>query len=194
MGKEEKEKWDDKMRIENREGSLGYPVFVKPVFTKDSKPLGSLGYFGIVTPVSSPFGQALDVGCGTGQSTLTLAPYFQSVLGCDVSKSQILEANFSRKATNVQYRVSPAECLPVGNESVCLLTAGTCFHWFDIPAFFREAKRVLVQGGVLAVYSSCAIHPITGDEEKDYQLRMITNKVFLTIQLNFIEEWVSVFV
>ncbi|GFY13615.1 hypothetical protein TNCV_4959851 [Trichonephila clavipes] len=26
--------------VENREGSLGYPRFVKPVFTKDSKPLG----------------------------------------------------------------------------------------------------------------------------------------------------------
>ncbi|GFW83730.1 hypothetical protein TNCV_668431 [Trichonephila clavipes] len=26
-------------RVENREGSLGYPGFVKPVFTKDSKPL-----------------------------------------------------------------------------------------------------------------------------------------------------------
>ncbi|GFT03508.1 hypothetical protein TNCV_2986371 [Trichonephila clavipes] len=26
-------------RAENREGSLGFPGFVKPVFTKDSKPL-----------------------------------------------------------------------------------------------------------------------------------------------------------
>ncbi|GFU79817.1 hypothetical protein TNCV_4863711 [Trichonephila clavipes] len=32
-----KEKWDDKKRVENREGSLGYPGFVTPVFTKDSK-------------------------------------------------------------------------------------------------------------------------------------------------------------
>ncbi|GFV34328.1 uncharacterized protein TNCV_4023431 [Trichonephila clavipes] len=49
-----KEKWDDK-RVENREGSLGYPGFVTPVFTKDSKLLGkrkrSLGHLGIVTPV-----------------------------------------------------------------------------------------------------------------------------------------------
>ncbi|GFX25885.1 hypothetical protein TNCV_2640271 [Trichonephila clavipes] len=41
-------------RIENREGSLGYHRFVRPVFTKDSKPLGkrkrSLGHFGILTP------------------------------------------------------------------------------------------------------------------------------------------------
>ncbi|GFX96714.1 hypothetical protein TNCV_245011 [Trichonephila clavipes] len=37
---EEKKKWDAKKRVENREGSLGYPGFVKPVFTKDSKPIG----------------------------------------------------------------------------------------------------------------------------------------------------------
>ncbi|GFT74019.1 uncharacterized protein TNCV_3707551 [Trichonephila clavipes] len=43
-------------RAENREGSLGFPGFVKPVFTKDSKPLGrrkrSLGHLGSVTPYS----------------------------------------------------------------------------------------------------------------------------------------------
>ncbi|GFT89490.1 hypothetical protein TNCV_4387551 [Trichonephila clavipes] len=42
-------------RVENREGSLGYPRFVRPVFTKDSKPIGkrkrSLRYLGIVKPV-----------------------------------------------------------------------------------------------------------------------------------------------
>ncbi|GFX00682.1 hypothetical protein TNCV_2236891 [Trichonephila clavipes] len=39
-GEEENEKWNDKKRVENREGSLGYPGFVKPVFTKGSKSLG----------------------------------------------------------------------------------------------------------------------------------------------------------
>ncbi|GFU90652.1 hypothetical protein TNCV_2092491 [Trichonephila clavipes] len=42
-------------RAENREGSLGFPGFVNPVFTKDSKPLGkrkrSLGHLGSVKPV-----------------------------------------------------------------------------------------------------------------------------------------------
>ncbi|GFW71272.1 hypothetical protein TNCV_536901 [Trichonephila clavipes] len=39
-------------RVENGEGSLEYPRFVRPVFTKDSKHLGkrkrSLGYLGIL--------------------------------------------------------------------------------------------------------------------------------------------------
>ncbi|GFV74389.1 uncharacterized protein TNCV_5128311 [Trichonephila clavipes] len=42
-------------RAENRERSLGFPGFVKPVFTKDIKPLGkrkrSLGHLGSVKPV-----------------------------------------------------------------------------------------------------------------------------------------------
>ncbi|GFV44598.1 hypothetical protein TNCV_3998881 [Trichonephila clavipes] len=42
-------------RAENRERSLGFPGFVKPVFTKDSKPLGkrkrSLEHLGSVKPV-----------------------------------------------------------------------------------------------------------------------------------------------
>ncbi|GFV95695.1 hypothetical protein TNCV_2033811, partial [Trichonephila clavipes] len=39
-GKKEGENWNGKKRAENREGSLGFPGSVKPVFTKDSKPLG----------------------------------------------------------------------------------------------------------------------------------------------------------
>ncbi|GFW39045.1 hypothetical protein TNCV_1830371 [Trichonephila clavipes] len=47
--------WQERQMAENREGSLGFPGFVKPVFTKDSKPLGrrkrSLGHLGSVKPV-----------------------------------------------------------------------------------------------------------------------------------------------
>ncbi|GIY84290.1 putative methyltransferase [Caerostris extrusa] len=73
--------------------------------------------------------------------------------------------------------IAPAECLPVGDSSVHLLTAATCFHWLDMKAFFKEADRVLMPGGVLAVYTSMAIYPVTGDEHTDYRLRLITNKV-----------------
>ncbi|GFV39154.1 hypothetical protein TNCV_4759681 [Trichonephila clavipes] len=56
-GREKKKRrnWMTRRRVENIDGSLGYPRFVKPLFTKDSKPIGkrkrSLGYLGIVAPV-----------------------------------------------------------------------------------------------------------------------------------------------
>ncbi|GFT81509.1 uncharacterized protein NPIL_439411 [Nephila pilipes] len=114
-------------------------------------------------------GLAVDVGCGTGQSYLCPGLLLPIRLRSDVSK-------FDSELPSVG-KHSQSECLPVGEETVHLLTAGTCLHWFDIPAFFREAKRVLAPGGVLAIYSSWAVYPVMEDEEKDYQLRMITNKL-----------------
>ncbi|GFV81576.1 hypothetical protein TNCV_53001 [Trichonephila clavipes] len=53
--KKKKEIGMTRKRAENRERSLGFPGFVTPVFTKDSKPLGkrkrSLGHLGSVKPV-----------------------------------------------------------------------------------------------------------------------------------------------
>ncbi|GFU94366.1 hypothetical protein TNCV_1731631 [Trichonephila clavipes] len=48
--KKKRKNWITRKRVKNREGSLGYPRFMKPVFTKESKPLGkrkrSLGHLG----------------------------------------------------------------------------------------------------------------------------------------------------
>ncbi|GFV13697.1 transposable element Tcb2 transposase [Trichonephila clavipes] len=54
--RQKNKRWNDK-RVEIGEGSQGYHDFLKPVFTKDSKPFGkrktSLGHLGIMTPVLS---------------------------------------------------------------------------------------------------------------------------------------------
>ncbi|GFU18626.1 hypothetical protein TNCV_1806001 [Trichonephila clavipes] len=82
-------------RAENREGSLGFPGFVKPVFTKDSKPLGrrkrSLGHLGSVKPVHSE-GSVLqdlkfvDVGFGrTSPDLACVGQYWLEVLQVDLS-------------------------------------------------------------------------------------------------------------
>ncbi|KAF8789727.1 putative methyltransferase-like protein [Argiope bruennichi] len=124
-----------------------------------------------------PFDLAVDVGCGTGQSTIVLAPYFNSVIGCDISKSQLKEAAYYRKARNINYSISPAENLPVADLSTQLLTAGTCLHWLDAQVFFKEADRVLAPDGVLAIYSSNSNYPVSEDEEKNYQLKCLTDKL-----------------
>ena len=48
---------------------------------------------------------AVDIACGSGQFTHHLAGHFRSVLGVDVSESQIEEAKVNRdKPGNIEYR------------------------------------------------------------------------------------------
>jgi len=97
------------------------------------------------------FGGIVDVGCGTGQATSLFANDFTSVLGVDVSAGQINEATHSNKLANVQFKVSPAEKLPLEDNSVDVVSCVQSFHWFDTKVFLAEAQRVLKPNGVLAV-------------------------------------------
>lgn len=99
-----------------------------------------------------PFGLAVDVGCGTGQSTRVLASHFQKVVGVDISNTQIQEAENVACIPNVSYMVAPAEHLPFEDSSVDLITASVAAHWFNSEEFFREADRVLKPSGCLALY------------------------------------------
>lgn len=50
------------------------------------------------------FGLAVDVGCGSGQGTVLLAPYFTQVLGLDVSPAQLEMALANGSPPNVTYK------------------------------------------------------------------------------------------
>lgn len=103
--------------------------------------------------ISPPYQCVLDVGCGTGQSSLIWRPYFRNIIGCDVSPAQIEEANKRNQLENVKFIVSPSEKIPLPDNSAELISVVAALHWFDIEEFFKEAKRLLVKNGVLAVQS-----------------------------------------
>lgn len=94
---------------------------------------------------------AVDLGCGTGQNSRLLAPYFQEMVGIDVSESQVDEARAVPGHTNITYRTGTAEELPFPDGSVDLLTATSAAHWFDHSRFLAEANRVLKPRGCIAL-------------------------------------------
>jgi SAM-dependent methyltransferase len=53
----------------------------------------------------------------------------------------------------VYYAAALAEQLPVRERSVSLVTVAQSVHWFDFGRFHAECRRVLVPGGLLAVWS-----------------------------------------
>jgi SAM-dependent methyltransferase len=91
---------------------------------------------------------ALDVGCGTGQLSVLLAERFGRVVATDASAQQIEKAELHGR---VQYRVAPAEHSGLPDASVDLITAAQAAHWFDLPAFYAEVRRVGQPGAVLAL-------------------------------------------
>ena len=92
---------------------------------------------------------AWDCGTGSGQAALGLAHHFKRVVATDASATQIAHAT---PHSAVEYRVAPAERSGLADRSVDLVTAAQALHWFDIAAFWAEVRRVLVPGGVLAVW------------------------------------------
>lgn len=93
---------------------------------------------------------AVDVGCGNGQFTRQLAAHFDAVIGVDPSADQIAHAAPDARIT---YRCAPAEALPVDDGAASLITAAQAAHWFDLPAFHRQARRIAAQGAAIALVS-----------------------------------------
>lgn len=100
-------------------------------------------------------GVAVDVGCGSGQSTWLLARSFETVIGVDPSEAQLKEARIvTSNYNNITYRVGQAESLNAyfSAESVDLVTVGTALQWFDFEKFYKECLKILKVGGILAAY------------------------------------------
>lgn len=97
------------------------------------------------------FKQALDVACGTGNSTRALAAIAEQVTAIDNSSAMLALAP---KLPNVTYQVAEAEALPFAAESFNLVAVFMAFHWFDQRKFLREAHRVLQPNGWLLIYNN----------------------------------------
>lgn len=93
---------------------------------------------------------ALDVGCGSGQLTAQLATHFGQVLGVDPSADQLAHAPASPR---VAYACAPAEQLPLAAGSASLIAAAQAAHWFDLPRFFQEVRRVGAPHAAVALIS-----------------------------------------
>ena len=93
---------------------------------------------------------AVDVGCGNGQLTHQLAEHFSCVIGMDPSADQLAHA---AARGNLSYLCTPAESLPLPDRCASLITAAQAAHWFDLPAFYAEVRRVATPGAAVALVS-----------------------------------------
>ncbi len=98
----------------------------------------------------------LDAGCGTGQFSVLLAEHFDRVLATDASAEQLARAP---QHARIHYVCETAEKMSARDGSVNLIVAAQAAHWFALPAFYAEARRIAAAGAVIALitYSVLAI-------------------------------------
>lgn len=118
------------------------------------------------TATGGQLGTVVDVGCGPGTATRSLAAHFDAAVGLDQGESMIATARSlggtTASSSAVRFEVSSAESLgadlaggdAVRDGSVDLVTAATAAHWFDMAGFWGAAARVLRPGGTVAVWAS----------------------------------------
>ena len=87
----------------------------------------------------------LDVAAGTGKLTRELVPSGATVIA--VEPVDGMRAVLERVVPEARALAGTAEALPVGDESVDVVTVAQAFHWFDGPAAVAEFHRVLRPAG-----------------------------------------------
>jgi ubiquinone/menaquinone biosynthesis C-methylase UbiE len=120
-----------------------------------------------------PLDNALDVGCGTGQSTTALRTLAHSVVGVDISAAMLAEAP---NEPGIRYVEAPAEAIPEADESFDLITTSLAFHWFDQEKFLGEVQRLLKPGGWLVIYNN----GFSGQMKENPAFEGWSNEVYLT--------------
>jgi len=93
---------------------------------------------------------AWDCGCGNGQASVELAKRFSRVHATDISANQI---RLAEQGAGVDYVVASAERSGLPDHCADLITVAQALHWFDLPSFYEEVRRVGKPGALIAAWT-----------------------------------------
>jgi ubiquinone/menaquinone biosynthesis C-methylase UbiE len=91
----------------------------------------------------------IDLGCGTGLSSLPLIERGARVVGIEPDAEMLARAT-AALGDRARFQLGRAEQLPLPDRSVDLVVAAQAAHWFEEPAASDEIMRVLRPGGHIA--------------------------------------------
>lgn len=107
----------------------------------------------IAMGLGKPGQRVLDLGTGTGQFALEFARCGCTVTGLDPSEALIAKARQAavQEHIDAEFVLGRAEETGLPTGAFDIVTAATCWHWFEKRKAAAEAMRVLAPGGRLVI-------------------------------------------
>jgi ubiquinone/menaquinone biosynthesis C-methylase UbiE len=110
----------------------------------------------------------LDVGCGTGQSSLALTEWSKHVMAIDSAEAMI---DCAVKNQKISYLLADAENLPFSEAEFDLVFVASSLHWFEKRKFLNQVQKVLKSGGKFLVYDSFVSEGLSGEFSQAFSSR-----------------------
>lgn len=139
-----------------------------------------------------PFRQCtiLEIGCGSGRLTKTLATMFQQIVAIDISSIMLMKAREFVSASNVRFVESDGTSVPVEPSSIDLAFSYIVYQHFpskdSISSSFSNVARALRPGGLFKVQIRGLKHPDEnhwswGPDYTEWEARDLASSVGLTV-------------
>lgn len=112
--------------------------------------------------VGLPGQRVADLGTGTGVLARGFAAAGCAVTGVDIAPEMISQARQADAAAglDISYRVASAEDTALPADAWDVVCAGQCWHWLDRRRAMAEARRLLADGGAVAIcYRDYLVRP-----------------------------------
>ena len=95
----------------------------------------------------------VDIGCGTGLSTIVWKDTAQKIIGVEPSDDMLKTAEEnSRNISNIEYIKAFSNNTGLPDGIAYIITCSQSFHWMEPVSTLKEINRLLKPGGVFAAY------------------------------------------
>ncbi len=170
----------------------------------------------LILPHVDSQGRSLELGCGTAQLTLMVAPHIKEAVGLDISSEGLAIAAREQerlRVTNARFVKADVNDVPFEHEFDVVWSAGLIEHFFDRDIdIVKQHIRAVKRGGVVVMsvpyaYSLHSLHyAVTRpaimrrfwpwSQERNFQkfyskkaLRLLARKIGLPYKVYFLPPW-----
>jgi SAM-dependent methyltransferase len=104
-------------------------------------------------------GRILEIGCGTGQATVTFARRGYRIFCIELGENLAAVARHNLEGyPQAEVRVGAFEEWPLQEGTFDLAVSATAFHWLDPSVAYPRVARSLREGGSLALFWNVHVH------------------------------------